>query len=181
MQMHLDHQVPTRWNLTMQMPQRQRPVISSKPPRVTGHAVELTGRVTSSVRLESNKHPQRPDAFGRSWSDAPPCPIRIPRHAQTLSTDRTHPVKQRPRPIQRPVTSVTPVRLCFFTSGAVENRRFISRKALNPTSQARREGERNTNPSLPLKLHRLRKCANITKCTSPCVCVLAFSQSFSRR
>jgi hypothetical protein len=34
------------------------------------------------------------------------------------------------------------------------------------------------NPSLPLKLHHLRKCANTTKCTSPCACVLAFSQSF---
>jgi hypothetical protein len=63
----------------------------------------------------------------------------------------------------------------------VENRCFTSQKALNPASQAPREGERNSNPSLPLKLHRLRKCANITKCTSPCACVLAFSQSFSRR
>jgi hypothetical protein len=34
------------------------------------------------------------------------------------------------------------------------------------------------NASLPLKFHRLRKCANTTKCTSPCACVLAFSQSF---
>jgi hypothetical protein len=51
-------------------------------------------------------------------------------------------------------------------------------KALNPASQARREGERNPNPSLPLKLHRLRKCANTTKCTTPCACVLAFLQSF---
>jgi hypothetical protein len=70
--------------------------------------------------------------------------------------------------------------LRFFTSGIVENRRFTSRKAPNPASQARWEGERNSNPSLPLKLHRLHKCANITKCTSPCACVLAFSQSFSR-
>jgi hypothetical protein len=71
--------------------------------------------------------------------------------------------------------------LRFFTSGAVENRRFTSRKALNPASQARREEERNPNPSLPLKLHRFRKCANITKYTSPCACVLPFSQSFLRR
>jgi hypothetical protein len=47
--------------------------------------------------------------------------------------------------------------------------------------QARREGERNSNPSLPLKLHCLRKSANTTKCTSPCACVLAFYNHFPRR
>ena len=31
-----------------------------------------------------------------------------------------------------------------------------------------------------LQLHLLCKCAIITKCTPPCVCVLAFSQSFSK-
>jgi hypothetical protein len=31
------------------------------------------------------------------------------------------------------------------------------------------------HPSLSLKLHLLHKCANITKCTSPCACVLIFS------
>jgi hypothetical protein len=66
-------------------------------------------------------------------------------------------------------------RLRFFTSGPVENSRFTSQKASNPASQAQQEGERNSNPSLPLKLHHLHKCANITKCTSPCACVLAFS------
>jgi hypothetical protein len=55
----------------------------------------------------------------------------------------------------------------FTASGVVENMHFTSTKALNP--------------SLPLKLDRLRKCANTTRCTSPCVCVLAFSQSFLRR
>jgi hypothetical protein len=73
------------------------------------------------------------------------------------------PVTLRSRPVQRPVTSVTSVRLRFLASGAVENRHFIFRKALNPAELARWEGERNPNPSLPLKLHRLRKRANITK------------------
>jgi hypothetical protein len=65
----------------------------------TGHAASQTGRRSASVRLESSKHPERPNT--------PSCPIRRPRHAQTLSSDRTRPVKQRPCPI----TSVTTVRL----------------------------------------------------------------------
>jgi hypothetical protein len=84
--------------------------------------------------------------------------------------------------MQRPVTTVTAVRLRFF----FDFRRSkidisLPQKALNPASQARREGERNPNPSLPLKLHRLCKCAHTTKCTPPCACVLAFHNHFSRR
>jgi hypothetical protein len=79
------------------------------------------------------------------------------------------PVMPRPRPIYRPVTPVTSIHLRFFASGAVENRHFTSTKAPNP------------NPSLPLKLHRLPKCANITMCISSCASVLAFSQSFSSK
>jgi hypothetical protein len=52
---------------------------------------------------------------------------------------------------------------------------------MNPAEQARWEGDKNPNPSLPLKLHRLHKSANITKCTPPCACVLAFHNYFSRR
>jgi hypothetical protein len=48
---------------------------------------------------------------------------------------------------------------------------FTSMKAPNPVP----------NPTLPLKLHLLHKCANTTKCTSPYACVLAFSQSFSSK
>jgi hypothetical protein len=48
----------------------------------------------------------------------------------------------------------------------MENKHFISTKT--------------PNPSLPLKLHCIRKCANITKYTSPCACVLAFYNNFSR-
>ena len=40
--------------------------------------------------------------------------------------------------------------------------------------------ERDPNPSQPCKHHLLCKCANTTKCTPPCVCVLAFSQSFPK-
>jgi hypothetical protein len=41
-------------------------------------------------------------------------PINKLKHAQTLNADRTRPIKQRLRPVQRPVTSVTSVRLHFF-------------------------------------------------------------------
>jgi hypothetical protein len=60
--------------------------------RLDAHA-RWTGRHSASVRLESSKLPQWSDASGRSWPDAPPRPIRKPRHAQTLNTDRTRPVK----------------------------------------------------------------------------------------
>jgi hypothetical protein len=42
-------------------------------------------------------------------------PIINLKQAQTLNADRMRPVKQRPRPVQRPVTSVTSVRLRFFS------------------------------------------------------------------
>jgi hypothetical protein len=42
-------------------------------------------------------------------------PIINLKYAQTLNADRTHPVNQRPRPVQRPVTSVTSVRFYFFS------------------------------------------------------------------
>jgi hypothetical protein len=79
------------------------------------------------------------------------------------------------------VRNTPDLRLRFSASGVVKNRRFTSQKVPNPASQTRREGERNPNPSLPLKLHRLRKCANTTKCTPPCACVLAFHKHFSKR
>jgi hypothetical protein len=147
----------------------------------------------------------RSDVSGHTWLDTPPhlisSEIRVvlwvrdrtlqfregPTHRlQTLAPRAVHScchwpdasVVSRPRSVQCPVTPVTSFCLCFFASGAVENRRFTSTKALNPFSQARREGERNTNPSLLLKLRRLHKCANTTKCTSPCACVLAFCQIF---
>jgi hypothetical protein len=66
-------------------------------------------------------------------------------------------------------------------SGQWKNNRFTSRKAPNPASQARREGERIPIPSPPLKLYILCKCANTDKCSPPCARVLAFSQSFSQR
>jgi hypothetical protein len=42
-------------------------------------------------------------------------PIINLKQAQTLNADRTRPVKQRPRPVQRPVTFVTSVRFRFFS------------------------------------------------------------------
>jgi hypothetical protein len=94
-----------------------------------------TGRHSTSVRSFPVSLHAWPDTSSWSWPDAPPRPIRRPRRAQTLSTDRTRPVKQRLRSVQCPITSVTFVRLRFFAPGAVENRRFISRKALNLAAQ----------------------------------------------
>jgi hypothetical protein len=42
-------------------------------------------------------------------------PIIKLKSAQTLNADRTRLVMQRPCPVQRPVTSVTSVRLRFFS------------------------------------------------------------------
>jgi hypothetical protein len=146
---------------------------------VTGRAKVLTGRVTRGIRslvktmhIGSWERFHRPDAFGCMWPDAnPQCcrsrgatntpvtnPSTSPR-APVGWTNRTHQLC----PIQRLITPVTSFRLRFFASSAVENRRLI---------------ERNPNPSLPLKLHLLRKCANTTKCSPSCAHVLAFSQIF---
>jgi hypothetical protein len=48
-------------------------------------------------------------------------------------------------------------------------RRLVAQKIALPLPEKRRI------PSLPLKLHLLHKCANTTKCTSPCTYVLTFS------
>jgi hypothetical protein len=76
-----------------------------------------------------------------------------------VNTDRTRPVTLRPRPVQRPVTSVTSVRLRFLVSGAVENRRFISRKASRKLGRR----ERGTQTSL----YRLNSIAFANVLTSP--------------
>jgi hypothetical protein len=76
------------------------------------------------------------------------------------------------------ITSVTSPSVLSFS--AMENKCFISTKT--PESRrARRDRERVPNPSLSFKLHRLRKCANTNKCSSPCARVLVFSQSFSSK
>ena len=63
-----------------------------------------------------------------------------------------------------------------FTSGAIENRHSIFPKAPNPTELARREGERDPNPSQPCKHHLLCKCAN----TTMCMCISIFTIIFQR-
>jgi hypothetical protein len=103
-------------------------------------------------------------AFDARPSDAPVQPSNC---AAPKVSHRTRPVTPEPASSDS-------------ASDAVENRCFTSTKTLNPASQARQEGERNPNPSLPFKLHLLRKYANTTKCSPTCVSVLAFLQSFSR-
>jgi hypothetical protein len=116
---------------------------------------------TASLGLDQTRRSHdRPDAPVQSSS--------VPR-LTAVTTDRTRQLRPIQRPVQRPITPVTSFHLRFFAFDTVKNRRFTSIKAPNP------------NPFLPLKLHLLRKCANTTKCTSPCACVLAFSQSFSSK
>ena len=67
-----------------------------------------------------------------------------------------------------------------LASGAIENRHSIFLKAPNHASQARREGEKDPNPSQHCKHHLLCKCANTTKYITLCTCVSVFSQIFSR-
>jgi hypothetical protein len=170
---------------------------------VIGRAKVLTRRVTFGVRFEYKKvlesdfvdqtHPIVTDRTrhrvwsnlpfallswecdrmcrSREWSDAP---VTNPR------TSSRAPAALIQHPVQRPVTPVTSCRLCFFASDVVGNRRFTSTKVPNPVELARMEGERNPNPSLPLKLHLLHKCANTTKCSPSYAHVLAFSQIFSQ-
>jgi hypothetical protein len=116
----------------------------------------------------------------REWLDAPVANPSVPLRAQLLPlTGRAGRAETASGPVSgHPVTFF---RLRFFAFGAVKNRHFTSTKALNPASQARWEGERNSNPSLPLKLYLLCKCANTNKWSSSCARVLAFSQSFSSK
>jgi hypothetical protein len=84
-----------------------------------------------------------------------------------LRTPRPTPVSQR--------ETLPRLRLLFYPSAQWKISVSSLRKRLNPAEQARQEGERTPNPPLMLKHHCLRKCANTTKCTSQCACVLAFS------
>jgi hypothetical protein len=59
-------------------------------------------------------------------------------------------------------------------SGALKTVKNTFEKSPNPAEQAPQEGERVSNPSLLLKLHLLRKCANTIKYTSLYACVLTF-------
>jgi hypothetical protein len=62
--------------------------------------------------------------------------------------------------------------------GAKENSHFNSSKTPEFRLASPVRGREDPKPSLPLKLHRLRKGANTTKCSSLCASVLAFSQLF---
>jgi hypothetical protein len=107
-------------------------------------------------------------------------PIIKLKHAQTLNADRTRPVKQRPCPVQRLVTSVTSVRLCFFFDFRRSGKIVVStpRKRLNPAEQAWREGERTLNP-----LYHSNSTAFANVLTPPsdlvmCECVSIFTIIF---
>jgi hypothetical protein len=119
---------------------------------MTGHAAQSTGRAGAhSTRA-------RDDMTGRA-----------PRNNQT-------------RQCQRPVA----VQRAPIVTGRIRSR--VTGRAARPINSSPRStplGAQtplyHTNPSLPHKLHCLRKYANTNKCSPHCACVLAFSQSFYRR
>ena len=149
---------------------------------------ELTGRSNPSVRSFPVRSPRRISSTERvrstltghrSASGAIPSALRRP----VSLTGHTLPGSGAFRPSVRSVDRRQRLRdqLVFtsnfftlapmsqpqeFASVAIENRHSIFPKA--------------PNPSHPCKHHLLCKCANTTKCTPPCVCVLAFSQSFPK-
>jgi hypothetical protein len=162
--------------------------------------------VTGRVRLNVTR---RATMFGRTWPNVPPRPIdhAIYRPSERLTgraglaSDRTRWCKTLARTPLQQLLLTERVRLSqdhvrfsvrslqwppfasvsihddlekISTTSVVENMHFTS------TKSAKSRQERNPNPSLPLKLHRLRKCANTTKCTPSCTRVLAFSQIFSQ-
>jgi hypothetical protein len=162
----------------------RRPVGVQRAPTAIGRVrSQVTGSSTHPISSMSSTVPKgvRPDALvprgtGRA-GPRPPC-ARLPK----VWTDRTR--------LPCPVISTTASGHCFSVINILDFRHLLSppvqwkigvslyQKAPNPAEQARREGERNSNPPLPLKLHRLCKCANTTKCAPPCAYVLAFSQLF---
>jgi hypothetical protein len=150
---------------TDRTPQCQHLIDSSKHPLTIRHVRSIvTGRATASDRPFAFAIPLAPDRTRRSreWPNALVQNPSDP-HLTAAATDRTRSVKPWPRLVQRPVTLVTSVRLRFFTESCL-------------VSSAGGRGSLHTSP--PLKRHLLCKCDNTTKCTSLCVCMLAFSQSF---
>ena len=79
---------------------------------------------------------------------------------------------------QRPVHSVKP---CLFCIGRRWHRRAVRTLRADTLPVEFRTllttFHRRVDPH-QLQLHLLCTCANTAKCTPPCVCVLAFSQSF---
>jgi hypothetical protein len=119
-----------------------------------------------------------PDRTHRSheWSDAPVANpnTRAPDCCVEL-TGRVRSNHDRVRCSVRSPLWPTFAFVSFSTSGVVKNRHFNSSKT--PESRARKlgGGREEPKPSLPLKLQRLRKCANTNKWSPPCARVLAFS------
>jgi hypothetical protein len=131
----------------------------------TGRAEELTGRHSASVRLESSKLPDRPDASGRLWPDAPR--VRSTnwntRRRWTL-TGRVRSNRDRVRssvrsPLWPPFASVW-----FPTSGVVENSRFNSSKTPEtptPNPLYRSNSNANANVLTPPSDHVMCECVSI--------------------
>jgi hypothetical protein len=160
-----------RVNASLQALQCQRPVEYRELPRPTRH-----GRCTTTERATASGplclSPSACVSVCHHRLDAPPaCQVtddpsvrsKPDACAITAAIDRTRPTASGPAEASIQSLSVTSFRLRFFAESCL-------------TSSAGGRGV--PNPSPPLKLHLLSKCANTTKCTPPCACVLAFSQLF---
>ena len=117
-----------------------------------GHRTRATGR-TLSVRCSPDSCAERvakPPAH-RTLSTGLTLvrPVHSAHLRHRLTPHRTLWTSVRCCQHQRPVARNTPATSPKFPTGAIENMHLIFSKASNPTSQARREGERNPNPSQP--------------------------------
>ena len=100
-------------------------------------------------------------------------PVEDRRCMLSATTDRTQDPSVRSPRDQRPVHSVRP---CLFCVGHRWHHRTIrTLRADTPPMEFLHQVDPHQ-----LQLHLLCKCANTTKCTPPCVCVLAFHNHFQR-
>jgi hypothetical protein len=156
----------------------RRSIEVQRAPRAIGHVRSLQDRTRHRVSFMSCHQAAQVKLTGRSgpgdpqthWSCA--FPLRLGE-----LTGRAGPPWTTSGPTSGhcfSVRNIPDLRLHFSVSGAVENRRFTSPKSVESRLPSSAGGREEPKPSLPLKLHRLHKCANTTKCTPPYACVLAF-------
>ena len=114
--------------------------------------------------------------------------IKCSPSVRSLSSDTASSDNRTGHCLQRPVTFRASVRStdrrCTLTA-TTDQTLSLSVRSLRDQSPVHSIGP-FSSPFLhrvdphQLQLHLLCKCANTIKCTPPCVCVLAFSQSFSK-
>jgi len=147
---------------------------------------------------EHYKYARSPDPHHRTHPERPVLSIRVTLKSQAApdtptvfnlrpvlnpnrASHRQHTGRPGYAPVahgQRPVRETLP-RLLQISHRAIENMYIIFSKAPNSASQARREREKNPNPSLPFNLHLLLKmCPHHQVYTMMCKCVSTFTLIF---